>query len=315
MLARNSLRLYDGLLGEGALADANRSVEPLSWFEATLRRHKTEGRPVVLVSSTPRRLVEPFAEEHGFDDVIATDVSDGELVGHYIWGKGKLAAVHHWMIDNDLRLADSAAYADSIFDLALLDAVGDPVAVNPDAGLADAAARREWPVIVDQAPGIPPASTDLQRLVAPWIRNEFNPFCVVDTDSIDVPGDGPVVLDLVVDSPRELVEAVSVVADLTCAADRGAFFALPRWVMATPMIGGIAALVGAVVAEPDTLSRLMEGGHIVARIDSSPAEEREEIGGVESIGIALDRCPPVGEALRPKVNARPVSQSGLQRRQ
>ena len=48
--------------------------------------------------------------------------------------------------DHGLSLAESVAYADSASDLAMLEAVGFPVAVNPEARLAAIARRRGWHV-------------------------------------------------------------------------------------------------------------------------------------------------------------------------
>ncbi|MGH9017867.1 MAG: hypothetical protein ACRDY1_08995, partial [Acidimicrobiales bacterium] len=48
--------------------------------------------------------------------------------------------------DNDLDLGESVAYADSTSDLPLLECVGFPVAVNPEARLAAVARRRGWHV-------------------------------------------------------------------------------------------------------------------------------------------------------------------------
>ena len=45
-----------------------------------------------------------------------------------------------------LRLEESMAYADSASDLPMLEAVGFPVAVNPEAKLAAIARRRGWHV-------------------------------------------------------------------------------------------------------------------------------------------------------------------------
>ena len=46
-----------------------------------------------------------------------------------------------------LDLAASWAYSDSHTDLPFLDAVGNPVAVNPDRQLRRIAAERGWPVL------------------------------------------------------------------------------------------------------------------------------------------------------------------------
>ena len=45
---------------------------------------------------------------------------------------------------NGLDLAQSVAYADSASDLPMLEAVGFPVAVNPETRLASLARKRGW---------------------------------------------------------------------------------------------------------------------------------------------------------------------------
>ena len=53
-------------------------------------------------------------------------------------------------------MKESVAYADSTSDLAMLEAVGFPVAVNPETKLASLARRRGWLIEnFDKAPGAP----------------------------------------------------------------------------------------------------------------------------------------------------------------
>jgi hypothetical protein len=55
-----------------------------------------------------------------------------------------------------LSLEESVAYADSASDLPMLEAVGFPVAVNPETRLSALARKRGWLVeIFDKAPGGP----------------------------------------------------------------------------------------------------------------------------------------------------------------
>ena len=64
-----------------------------------------------------------------------------------------------------LALAESVAYADSASDLPMLEAVGHPVAVNPEAKLAAIARKRGWHVEHwSKAPGGP-------RPCCPWGRS------------------------------------------------------------------------------------------------------------------------------------------------
>jgi phosphoserine phosphatase len=59
----------------------------------------------------------------------------------------KVDAVRQLAAREGLDLAASSAYSDSASDLALLEIVGRPHAVNPDRALARIAAERGWPVL------------------------------------------------------------------------------------------------------------------------------------------------------------------------
>ena len=48
--------------------------------------------------------------------------------------------------ERDLDLATSSAYSDSANDIPMLELVGHPYAVNPDAKLREHAKNRGWPV-------------------------------------------------------------------------------------------------------------------------------------------------------------------------
>jgi hypothetical protein len=49
--------------------------------------------------------------------------------------------------DRDYDLSKSYAYTDSVTDLPMLEIVGHPTAVNPDADLRRIASERGWPVV------------------------------------------------------------------------------------------------------------------------------------------------------------------------
>jgi len=55
--------------------------------------------------------------------------------------------VRELAVELDLDLASSYAYSDSITDLPMLEAVGHPVAVNPDRPLLRVARERDWEVV------------------------------------------------------------------------------------------------------------------------------------------------------------------------
>jgi hypothetical protein len=59
-------------------------------------------------------------------------------------GEARANVLEDYVEEHGLKLSETVAYADSASDLALLEAVGFPVAVNPEARLASIARRRGW---------------------------------------------------------------------------------------------------------------------------------------------------------------------------
>ncbi len=140
-----------GRLARDHLAEV---IEPVVYDEALdlLAHHRSEGRLLVLVSASPVEIVAPLAEHLGVDDFIATrpEVDEaGRYTGEvefYAQGPTKADAVRRLAERLDLDLSGSWAYSDSGTDLPMLDAVGHPVAVNPDRELRRAAEVRGWPI-------------------------------------------------------------------------------------------------------------------------------------------------------------------------
>ena len=70
----------------------------------------------------------------------------GELSGAPVAGEARARMLASFARRRNLDLSRSYAYADSISDLPMLEAVGNPVAVNPDSRLAKAARERGWQI-------------------------------------------------------------------------------------------------------------------------------------------------------------------------
>jgi phosphoserine phosphatase len=80
----------------------------------------------------------------------------GELEEAPPTGEARALVLADYAAAEGLRLDEAVAYADSASDLPLLEAVGFPVAVNPETRLAAIARRRGW--LVEQwerQPGAP----------------------------------------------------------------------------------------------------------------------------------------------------------------
>ncbi len=113
-----------------------------------LREHKRKGHRVVLLSGALDFLLDPFKDLA--DDVLSASLAEedglytGELSGAPVAGEARARMLASFARKRGVDLGRSYAYADSISDLPMLEAVGNPVAVNPDRRLAAAAKERGW---------------------------------------------------------------------------------------------------------------------------------------------------------------------------
>jgi HAD superfamily hydrolase (TIGR01490 family) len=126
--------------------------EPLRLVE----RHRERGERAYIVSAALQEIVDGLAAELGFDGALGTicEVRNGTYTGRAVrscHGAAKAEAVRDLADAEGLDLAASTAYSDRHTDLAFLEAVGNPVAVNPDRGLRRIAADRGWPVLAFRA--------------------------------------------------------------------------------------------------------------------------------------------------------------------
>jgi HAD superfamily hydrolase (TIGR01490 family) len=115
-------------------------------------RHRERGEPVYIVSATLQEIVEELARELGFDGAIGStcEIVDGVYTGRSLraaHGEGKAAAIRELAAEQGLDLTASTAYSDSHTDLPFLEAVGNPVVVNPDRELRRIALQRGWPIL------------------------------------------------------------------------------------------------------------------------------------------------------------------------
>jgi HAD superfamily hydrolase (TIGR01490 family) len=129
-------------------------VAPITYKEAVdlISEHKRAGRRVYIVSAAPEEIVEPLARYLGAEGAIATQaaVDAGRYTGqllNYAFGPQKAATIRKIAERDGLDLNESWAYSDSATDVPMLEAVGHPVAVNPDRALRRIAQMRGWPVL------------------------------------------------------------------------------------------------------------------------------------------------------------------------
>ncbi len=129
-------------------------LSPLAYAEALaiIAEHRGAGRRVVVISSSPEEIVRPICAHLSINEVIATRAEvdeEGRYTGEielFAYGPAKAQAMIEMAQANNLDLDESYAYSDSMTDLPMLEAVGHPVAVNPDKDLLAVATERDWEI-------------------------------------------------------------------------------------------------------------------------------------------------------------------------
>jgi HAD superfamily hydrolase (TIGR01490 family) len=138
-------------------------AESYVWFDETLRAHiapravdkiefhRQQGHRVVLISASTQFAVQPVAEYLRLDFLCTrlidrADELTGQVVDPPCYGAGKVVWAQRYADEHEGRLSDAYLYTDSHSDRPLLEAVGHPIAVNPDTRLKRLARKRGWPI-------------------------------------------------------------------------------------------------------------------------------------------------------------------------
>jgi HAD superfamily hydrolase (TIGR01490 family) len=116
--------------------------------------HQDAGRATFIVSAAGNGVVESLAHVLAMDGGIGTRYEvDGEgnytgrFEGPFVYGPGKVEAMRAFADEHGIELDVSYAYSDSLSDLPMLRAVGNPVVVNPDPALLEIARDEGWQVL------------------------------------------------------------------------------------------------------------------------------------------------------------------------
>ncbi len=149
-------RRYDGApvaqLEEDAWELFHRQLLPRAFPAglARVREHRRLGHRTLLITGALDFVVAPLRPL--FDDIVCARMaqSEGRFTGRLDElppiGEARAQLLAEYADTHGLDLKESVAYADSASDLAMLEAVGFPVAVNPESRLAAIARRRGWHV-------------------------------------------------------------------------------------------------------------------------------------------------------------------------
>jgi len=129
-------------------------VSPAIW-QGTIeiaQEHLSKGEEVWLVTATPLDMASLMVKRLGFTGALGTKaeiengVYTGKMIGNLLHGREKALAVVELANQNGFSLENCYGYSDSHHDIPLLEAVGNPRVINPDALLRIRAFRDNWPV-------------------------------------------------------------------------------------------------------------------------------------------------------------------------
>lgn len=154
-ILRELMRGWDrATLVEVVEQELEKRVHPTVFREAIQRieQHRAKGEPVYAVSATSSEIIEPLAHLLELDGYVATEleVVDGAFTGEIArpnHGPAKAERLREFAAANDIDLARSSAYSDSITDEQFLRAVGKAYAVNPDKALRRLAEEEGWGIL------------------------------------------------------------------------------------------------------------------------------------------------------------------------
>lgn len=113
--------------------------------------HRARGDLLAIVTGASPYAARPLARRLGIPHVVASDLevaSDGRFTGRFVeplcYGAGKIVRANELAQKHGFSLAEATFYSDSFTDLPLLEAVAEPVVVNPDFRLQRVAKKRGW---------------------------------------------------------------------------------------------------------------------------------------------------------------------------
>lgn len=265
VLGRQAVHAMKGHSQEQVYAAAEQAADELAemvqpYARVVMNSHREAGRTLVLATTTPIDLIEPFARKIGFDHVIATTYAvdehgcyTGDIAGTYVWSRGKRDAVVAWASQHDVDLALSYAYSDSVYDEPLLSSVGHPFCVNPDWRLRLMAAARRWPVTNFDVPHgvarVPVVGLEAQQLLMKFASPAVFPYArFTITGTENIPKVGAAILCANHRSYFDIA-AVSLAVAKTGRAVR---FLGKKEVFDAPVIGPIATALGGIRVERGT---------------------------------------------------------------
>jgi HAD superfamily hydrolase (TIGR01490 family) len=129
-------------------------VSPALWLGTIeiANQHLANGEEVWLVTAAPQDMANIIASRLGLTGALGSraciedGIYTGALEGKLLHGNEKAIAIRDLAQTHGFNLDDCYSYSDSHNDIPLLQAVGHPCAINPDAILRIRALAEGWPI-------------------------------------------------------------------------------------------------------------------------------------------------------------------------
>ncbi|MCA9308888.1 HAD family phosphatase [Candidatus Saccharibacteria bacterium] len=122
-----------------------------AYTKTELKKHKDDGRFVILISNSPSMALEAFAHEIGADDYSGGDFefdTSGKLhTMHSTSERLKSSELERIALLHNLTFDDSYGYGDSRDDISMLELVTHPIAVSPKPELDVHAKAHDWEIV------------------------------------------------------------------------------------------------------------------------------------------------------------------------
>lgn len=147
---------YGDFADIGKLVVAKHSKRVYRYTRDLIKELKDDGYFVVAISQSPKKLLDEFCRQYGFDKVYGRiyeigpqDRFTGEVADeHLISNKANIVA--RIFEDESLTREGSVGVGDTEGDIPLLEAVERPICFNPNKALFEQAKRRDWPLVVER---------------------------------------------------------------------------------------------------------------------------------------------------------------------
>lgn len=147
---------YGDFADIGKLVVAKHSKRVYRYTRDLIKELKNDGYFLVAISQSPKKLLDEFCRQYGFDKVYGRiyeigpqDLFTGEVTDeHLISNKANIVA--RVFEDESLTQEGSVGVGDTEGDIPLLEAVERPICFNPNKALFEQAKRRDWPLVVER---------------------------------------------------------------------------------------------------------------------------------------------------------------------